>query len=64
MNYKELRALGLATGGELPQGVYRSVCEEIGADPSKGVTKELLLLMYTDAGLGDAHRDYNLVFNH
>ena len=42
---------------------YNSICQEIGADHKKGVTKELLLLMYTDAGLGDAHRDYNLIFN-
>ena len=34
-----------------------------GANPAKGVTKALLLTMYTDASLGDAHRDHNLVFN-
>ncbi len=62
LNYTELRKLGLATGGELPKPAYKSICEEIGANPAKGVTKELLLLMYTDAGLGDAHRDYNLIF--
>jgi hypothetical protein len=63
LNYRELRELGRATGGELPQAAYKSICEEIGADPSKGVTKALLLVMYTDAGLGDPHRDYNLIFN-
>ena len=26
------------------------------------ITKPLLLTLYTDAGLGDAHRDYNLIF--
>ena len=62
MNFQELRELGRATGGDLPRPAYVSICEEIGADPSKGVTKALLLLMYTDAGLGDAHRDYNLIF--
>ena len=62
LNYSELRALGQATGGELPQIAYKSICDEIGADARKGVTKTLLLLMYTDAELGDAHRDYNLIF--
>lgn len=62
LNFKELRALGQTTGGDLPLAAYTSICEEIGANPKKGVTKELLLLMYTDAGLGDAHRDYNLIF--
>ena len=62
MNYAELKALGAATGGELPRAAFVSVCEELGADPSKGVSKALLLLMYTDAGLGDAHRDHNLIF--
>ena len=54
--------MGQATGGELQRAAYNSICQEIGADPSKGVTKALLLCMYTDAGLGDAHRDYNLIF--
>ena len=63
LSYNELRELGRATGGELPKAAYTSICEEIGADPSKGVSKALLLIMYTDAGLGDAHRDYNLIFN-
>ena len=62
LNYLELRALGKATGGDLPEAAYVAVCGEIGANPSKGVTKALLLTMYTDAGLGDAHRDYNLIF--
>ena len=62
LNYKELHALGQATGGELPHPAYVSICGEIGADPSKGVTKALLLCIYTDANLGDAHRDYNLIF--
>ena len=63
LNYAELRMLGQATGGELPENAYKQICQEIGANPAKGVSKELLLLMYTDAGLGDAHRDYNLIFN-
>ena len=62
MNYEELRALGKATGGDLPNAAYISLCEEIGANPAKGVSKALLLTMYTDAGLGDAHRDYNIIF--
>lgn len=62
MNYEELRALGLATGGDLPEVAYVALCEEIGANPAKGVTKALLLTMYTDAGLGDAHRDHNMLF--
>ena len=62
LNYSELKKLGIATGGELPKLAYDSICQEIGANPACGVTKELLLLMYTDAGLGDAHRDYNLIF--
>ena len=62
LNFNELRALGLATGGDLPRVAYTSICQEIGADPNKGVTKSLLLTMYTDAALGDAHRDYNLIF--
>ena len=62
LNYMELCELGRATGGDLPQAAYVAVCQELGADPSKGVTKALLLLMYTDASLGDAHRDYNLIF--
>lgn len=62
LNFKELRALGQATGGDLPHAAFASICEEIGANPSHGVTKALLLTMYTDAGLGDAHRDYNLIF--
>ena len=63
LNFKELKELGAATGGQLPREAYDSICGEIGADPRKGVTRELLLLMYTDASLGDAHRDYNLIFN-
>lgn len=51
LGYKELRALGQATGGELPKAAYVSICSEIGADPKKGVTKALLLCMYTDAAL-------------
>jgi hypothetical protein len=62
MNYEELRALGKATGGDLPHAAYMALCEEIGANPAKGVSKALLLTMYTDAGLGDAHRDYNIIF--
>ena len=62
LNFPELRALGLATGGELVKSAYDAVCQEIGANPAKGITKPLLLTMYTDAGLGDAHRDYNLIF--
>lgn len=62
LNYRELKALGAATGGVLPRSAYTSICNEIGADPAKGVTRELLLTMYTDAGLGDAHRDHNLIF--
>ena len=46
----------------MPEAAYVSICQEIGAMPARGITKELLLLMYTDAGLGDAHRDYNLIF--
>ena len=63
LNYRELKNLGAATGGQLPRAAYTSICNEIGADPAKGVTRELLLLMYTDAGLGDACRDHNLIFN-
>ena len=63
LNFQELRALGSATGGELPQSAYGAICSEIGANPARGVTKELLLLMYTDAAMGDAHRDHNLIFN-
>ena len=62
MNFQELRALGKATGGDLPHAAYLSLCQEIGANPDKGVSKALLLTMYTDAGLGDAHRDYNIIF--
>ena len=62
LNYRELSALGRATGGDLPQPAYVSVCKEIGADPNKGVSRPLLLCIYTDAGLGDVHRDYNLIF--
>ena len=62
LNFDELRALGQATGGDLVQARYKMLCEEIGAHPKKGVTKALLLIMYTDAGLGDAHRDHNLIF--
>lgn len=62
LSFQELRALGKATGGELPEAAFVAVCQEIGANPAKGVTKALLLTMYTDAGLGDAHRDHNLVF--
>jgi hypothetical protein len=62
LNFDELRALGQATGGDLVQARYKMLCEEIGANPKKGITAALLLIMYTDAGLGDAHRDYNLVF--
>ena len=39
-----------------------ALCEEIGANPANLVTKALLLTMYTDAGLGDAHRDHNMLF--
>jgi len=63
LNFDELRALGLATGGELPHPAFVAICEELGAAPHRGVTKSLLLTMYTDAGLGDAHRDYNLIFS-
>ena len=63
LNYTELRALGKATGGELPHPAYVSICGEIGADPAKGVPKPLLLVIYTDANLGDAHRDYNMIFS-
>mmetsp|Transcript_38165 Transcript_38165/g.76479 ORF Transcript_38165/g.76479 Transcript_38165/m.76479 type:complete len:147 (-) Transcript_38165:57-497(-) len=62
LNYTELCALGKATGGDLPQAAYGAICKEIGANPARGVTKELLLVMYTDAGMGDAHRDHNFVF--
>lgn len=62
LNFNELRALGKATGGELPHAAYAAVCQEIGANPAHGVTRALLLTMYTDAALGDAHRDHNLVF--
>jgi hypothetical protein len=62
LNFSELAELGQATGGELHKATYKAICEEIGADPKKGVTRDLLLTMYTDAGLGDAHRDYNLIF--
>ena len=67
LNFNELRALGRATGGDLERNTYGAICQEIGADPSKGVTKALLLIMYTPgedggAGLGDPHRDHNLIF--
>jgi len=62
LNFRELCELGRATGGDLPHAAYVSVCQEIGADPSKGVDKALLLIMYSDASLGDAHRDHNLIF--
>ena len=62
LNLKELHALGQATGGDLPYPAYVSICQEIGADPAKGVPKPLLLVIYTDANMGDAHRDYNMLF--
>ena len=63
MNYAELRALGTATGGSLTEIAYCAICEELGIDASRGVTKEELWRMYSSAGMGDASRDYNLVFN-
>ena len=64
MNYDELKAFGRATGGELTQDDYTSICEAIGADLSKGVTKPLLLIMYTDADedFGDIDEDFEVMF--
>eukprot|EP00966_Prymnesium_polylepis_P126266 2920196-Prymnesium_polylepis.1 len=62
LNFTELVALGAATGGELPEMAYCAICLEVGADAKKGVTRQELLTMYTDAGMGDANRDFNLIF--
>ena len=62
LNFEELHSLGQATGGELAFETYTAVCQEVDANPKQGVTKALLHIMYSDAGLGDPHRDYNLIF--
>ena len=62
LNYAELASLGAATGGELPEMAYCAICEEVGADAKRGVTRQELFTMYTDAGMGDANRDFNLIF--
>ena len=63
LNFAELSVLGAATGGgELSQLAYGAVCHEIGADAARGVTCDELFKLYTDADMGDANRDYNLIF--
>ena len=64
---ESLSAVRLQTGGELQRNMYNSICAEIGANPASGITKPLLLLMYTPgdeggAGFGDAFRDFNMIF--
>ena len=63
MNFAELAALGTATGGELPEIAYGAICSEVGANAKKGVTRDELFMMYTDAAMGDVSRDFNLIFN-
>ena len=61
LNFKELVALGHATGGELTEMAYGAVCDELGADHTVGVSKEQLLRMYCE-DMGDCDRDYELIF--
>ena len=59
---EELNALSAATGGQpLTELAFRAVCAEV-KTASAGISREALWLLYTDAGMGDAKRDYNLVF--
>jgi hypothetical protein len=62
LSYKELAALGKATGGDLPEIAYGAICGEVHADPKRGVSRDELFRLYTDAGMGNVARDYNLVF--
>lgn len=62
LGYLELRALGAATGGELSELAYGAICAEVEADAARGVSSDELFRMYTDAEVGDADRDYNLLF--
>lgn len=62
LSFKELRALGAATGGDLTELAYGAICAEVDADAKRGVTPDELFRMYTDAEMGDADRDYNIVF--
>ena len=62
LKYAELAALGSATGGNLPEIAFGAICEELNADPTKGIDRNALFCLYTDAGMGDVGRDYNLVF--
>ena len=59
----ELNALGTATGGNpLTELAYRAVCAEAEADSSCGISRDALWLLYSDAGMGDPKRDFNMIF--
>ena len=62
LSFTELRSLGAATGGDLTELAYGAICAEVEADAKRGVTPDELFRMYTDAEMGDAERDYNIVF--
>ena len=58
-----LNALGTATGGNpLTELAYRAVCAEAEADSSCGISRDALWLLYSDAGMGDPKRDFNMIF--
>ena len=62
LNYKEISLLGAATGGEIPEIAFGSICEEINEDPTHGISSNGLFKLYTTAGMGDADRDFNMIF--
>ena len=61
MNLHEMQALVSATGGEFEESSYTAACGALGANPSKGLSREQLFKLYVNFGAGDIQKDYAAV---